>query len=117
VEATEAAEAEGCIGGAVCIRSIRMHQKSMEADGASSEYKVSEVVKAVRTCQNSLGQDGICLRLLLLHVGPNGDKFGGQAFMEHYIGLLMRTTVGIRNIQVFWWSITSNIIIKHCFDG
>jgi hypothetical protein len=27
-----------------------------------------------------------CLRLLLLHVGPNGDRFGGQAFMEHYSG-------------------------------
>jgi hypothetical protein len=74
-----------------CIGSIGMHRKSMEADGAggadgaSGEYKVSEVVKAVRTCQNSLGQDGTCLGLLLLHVGPNDDKFGGQAFMEHYI--------------------------------
>jgi hypothetical protein len=43
------------------------------ADGGGSEYKVSEVVKAVKTCQNSLGQDRTCLRLLLLHVGPNGD--------------------------------------------
>jgi hypothetical protein len=66
----------------------------MEADradgagGASSEYKVSEAVKAVRTCQNSLGQDGTCLGLLLLHVGPNGDRFGSQAFMEHYTGML-----------------------------
>jgi hypothetical protein len=38
-----------------CIRGIRMHQKSTEADradgadGASSEYKVSEAVKVVRT--------------------------------------------------------------------
>jgi hypothetical protein len=54
------------------------------ADRARGEYKVSEVVKAVRTCQNLLGQDGTCLGLLLLHVGPNGDGFGGQAFMEHY---------------------------------
>jgi hypothetical protein len=38
----------------------------------------------VRTCQNSLGQDVTCLGLLLLHVGPNGDGFGGQAFMEDY---------------------------------
>jgi hypothetical protein len=55
------------------------------ADGAGSEDKVSEVVKAVRTCQNSFGRNGTCLGLLLLLVGPNGDKFGGQAFMEHYI--------------------------------
>jgi hypothetical protein len=66
-----------------------MHQRqwnaleSMEVDradgpeGASSEYKVSEVVKAVRTCQNPLEQDGTCLGLLLLHVGHNGDRFGG----------------------------------------
>jgi hypothetical protein len=72
------------------VACIRMHRKSMEvdgadrADGASSKYKVSEAVKMVRTCQNSLGQDGTCLGLLLLHVGPNGDEFGGQAFMEHY---------------------------------
>jgi hypothetical protein len=53
-----------------------MHQKSMEADGAdgadgaSGEYKVSEVVKMVRTCQNLLGQNGTRLGLLLLLVGP-----------------------------------------------
>jgi hypothetical protein len=67
-----------------------MHWKSTEADRAdrvSSEYKVSEAVKTVRTCQNSLGQNGTCLGLLLLLVGPNGNGFGGQAFMEHYIGL------------------------------
>jgi hypothetical protein len=67
-----------------------MHQKSMEvdradrADRAGGKYKVSEVVKTVRTCQNSLGQNGTHLGLLLLHVGPNGDRFGGHAFMEHY---------------------------------
>jgi hypothetical protein len=38
----------------------------------------------VRTCQKLSGQDGTCLGLLLPHVGPNGDGFGGQAFMEHY---------------------------------
>jgi hypothetical protein len=27
---------------------------------------------------------GGCLGLLLLLVGPNSDRFGGQAFMEHY---------------------------------
>jgi hypothetical protein len=69
-----------------------MHRKSTEADGAdgadgaSGEYKVSEAVKTVRTCQNSLGQNGTHLGLLLLLVGPNGDRFGGQAFMEHYNG-------------------------------
>jgi hypothetical protein len=61
-----------------------MHRKCMEADGASSEDKVSEAVKMVRTCQNLLGQNGTRLGLLLLLVGPNGDGFGGQAFMEHY---------------------------------
>jgi hypothetical protein len=67
-----------------------MHRKSTEAgradgaDGAGGEYKVSEAVKMVRTCQNSLGQNGTRLGLLLLLVGPNGDGFGGQAFMEHY---------------------------------
>jgi hypothetical protein len=69
-----------------------MHRKSTEVDGADradragGEYKVSEVVKMVRTCQNSLGQNGTHLGLLLLLVGPNGDGFGGQAFMEHYTG-------------------------------
>jgi hypothetical protein len=56
---------------------------SKETDGCF----LTEAVKAVRTCQNSLGQDGTCLGLLLLHVGPNGDGFGGQAFMEHYNGI------------------------------
>jgi hypothetical protein len=64
------------------------------ADGASGEYRVLETVKVVRTCQNLLGQDGICLGLLLLHVGPNSDEFGGQAFMEHYT-----TTTTIRSDQ------------------
>jgi hypothetical protein len=67
-----------------------MHWKSTEVDGADradragSEYKVSEAVKTVRTFQNSLGRNGTRLGLLLLLVGPNGDGFGGQAFMEHY---------------------------------
>jgi hypothetical protein len=45
----DASEAAACIGG------IRMHWKSMEADGADGadgaggEYTVSEAVKAVRT--------------------------------------------------------------------
>jgi hypothetical protein len=67
-----------------------MYRKSTEADRAdradrdSGEYKVLEAVKMVRTCQNPLGQNGTHLGLLLLHVGPNGDGFGGQPFMEHY---------------------------------
>jgi hypothetical protein len=40
----------------------------------------------VRTCQSSLGQTGTRLGFLLLHVGPHGDGFRGQAFMEHYTG-------------------------------
>jgi hypothetical protein len=89
----EAVEAEGCFGGS------GMHRKSMEADradradGAGGEYKISEAVKMVRTCQNLFGQNGTCLGLLLLHVGPNGDGFGGQAFIEHYTG----DTGGIAN--------------------
>jgi hypothetical protein len=73
-----------------CIGSIGMHRKSTEADGADrddgagGEYKVSEAIKVVRTCQNLSEQNGTRLWLLLLHVGPNGDGFGGQAFMEHY---------------------------------
>jgi hypothetical protein len=60
-----------------------MCRKSTEADGAvgddgaGGEYKVSEAVKAVRSCQKLLGQDGTRLGILLLLVGPNGDGFGG----------------------------------------
>jgi hypothetical protein len=57
--------------------------RSDGADRAGGEYKVLEAVKVVRTCQNLSGQDGTCLGFLL-HIGPNGDRFGGQAFMEHY---------------------------------
>jgi hypothetical protein len=80
-----ASEASECIGRA---------DGADGADGGGGEYKVSEVVKAVRTCQNSLGQDGTCLGLLLLHVGPNGDKFGGQAFMEHYSIVVVTNLLG-----------------------
>jgi hypothetical protein len=65
-----------------------MHQRSTEVDGdgAGGEQSIntSEVIRAVRTCQNLSGRDGTCLGLLLLHVGPNGDGFGGQAFIKHY---------------------------------
>jgi hypothetical protein len=76
-EAAEMAEAVACIG------SIGVHRKSMEADGAdgaSGEYKVSEAIKAVRTRQNPLGQDGTCLGLLLLHVGPNSNIWGSGIY-------------------------------------
>jgi hypothetical protein len=72
---------------AACIGSIGMHWKCMEADGgdgAGGEYNVAEAVKVVRTYQNSLGQNGTHLGLLLLLVGPDSDGFGGHAFMEHY---------------------------------
>jgi hypothetical protein len=46
------------------------------------------VVRAVRTCQNSSGQNGTCLGLLLLHIRPNGDGFGGQAL--HCLPCLFR---------------------------
>jgi hypothetical protein len=53
----------------------------------------------VRTCQNSLGQDGTRLGLLLLLVGPNGDGFGGQAFMEHY------------TVYQPWWSLSHGLSV------
>jgi hypothetical protein len=93
-----------------------MHWKSMEADGAAradgadgdgSEYEVSEVVKTVRTCQNSLGQNGTHLGLLLLHVGPNGNRFGGQAFMEHYISL---RNAGSKKLRLSIWGSSSHTI-------
>jgi hypothetical protein len=59
-----------------------MHWKCMEADGADGAGS-QDSGKMVRTCQNSLRQNGTCLGLLLLLVGPNGDRFWGQAFMEH----------------------------------
>jgi hypothetical protein len=58
-----------------------------------------EVIKAVRICQNSLGQDNTHLGLFLLHLGPNGDRLGGQAYMEHYTGLLYQKDSKICLIQ------------------
>jgi hypothetical protein len=52
LQADEASEAEGC------IRGSSMHWRSTEADGAAradgarGEFKISEAVKVVRTCQN-----------------------------------------------------------------
>jgi hypothetical protein len=57
---------------------------SRDSRGGTLEVEVEVAVKTVRTCQNLLAQNGTCLGLLLLYVGPNGDGFGGQAFMEHY---------------------------------
>jgi hypothetical protein len=61
-----------------------MHQRSTEvdgadgADGAGGEQSIntSEVIRAVRPCQNLSRQDGTCPEFLLLHVGLNGDGFG-----------------------------------------
>jgi hypothetical protein len=95
----EAAKVEAVEVEAACIRGIGIYRKSTEVDrahradradgtdGTDGEYKVLEAGKIVRTCQSSLGQNGTYLGLLLLHVGPNGDRFGGQAFMEHYNAL------------------------------
>jgi hypothetical protein len=63
----------------------------MEADGAdgddggSGEYKVSEVVKMVRTCQSLSEQNCTHLGLLLLHTGPNGDGFHLWNITTHQI--------------------------------
>jgi hypothetical protein len=100
LQADEALEAEECAIGS------SMHWRSMEedgadgADGARGEYRMSEAVKVVRTCQNLLGQDGTGLGLLLLHVGPNGDRFGGQACMEHYIGVTREVNKVLELIDV-----------------
>jgi hypothetical protein len=58
-------------GAAACIGSIGMRRKCTEvdgADGATVNTHVLEAVKVVRTCQNSLGQNGTCLGSLLLLV-------------------------------------------------
>jgi hypothetical protein len=55
----------------------------------------------VRTCQSLLGQTGTRLGLLLLHVGSNGDGFGGQAFMEHYIGFVGSLSLWASDMS-FW---------------
>jgi hypothetical protein len=76
------------IGGGVSeVEGIGGAQRWMELTVLTENTKCwrqSKQSELVRTCQNLSGQDGTCLGLLLLHVGPNGDGFGGQAFMEHY---------------------------------
>jgi hypothetical protein len=62
-----------------------MHRKSMEADRADGHGEYTSVGGG-QSGQNSFELDGTRLGFLLLHVGPNNDKFGGQAFMEHYTG-------------------------------
>jgi hypothetical protein len=52
----------------------RQNLLEVEVNRVSTHWRQSEQSELVRTCQE----------LLLLHVGPNGDGFGGQAFMEHY---------------------------------
>jgi hypothetical protein len=62
LQADEASEVEGCVGGS------KMHQMSTEvdrsdgADGAGGEQSINtlEAIRAVRTCQNLSGQDGTC---------------------------------------------------------
>jgi hypothetical protein len=56
----------------------------MELMETAVNTKCQRRSKRSELCQNSLGQDGTRLGILLLLVGPNGDGFGGQAFMEHY---------------------------------
>jgi hypothetical protein len=64
-------EAAECIGGA-----WRQMEQTEGRAGGEQSINTLEVVRAVRTCQNLSGQDETCLGLLLLHVGPNGDRFG-----------------------------------------
>jgi hypothetical protein len=64
---------------------------------------VSEAVKTIRTCQNSLGQNGTRLGLLLLLVGPNGDGFGGQAFMEHYTTTTIHRISQLTSFCSWYW--------------
>jgi hypothetical protein len=68
----------------------------------------------VRTCQNSLGQNGTHLGLLLLHVGPNGNRFGGQALMEHYSAVVVTDLFGSvrERVKAF-----TRIECKFCIGG
>jgi hypothetical protein len=66
----EASEAEVCIGG----RGMHWRWRHWSVGGAQRWTELPELSEL----------DETCLGLLLLHVGPNGDRFGGQAFMEHY---------------------------------
>jgi hypothetical protein len=62
-----------------------MHWKHTEVDradradsGGEQSINTLEVVRVVGTYQNLSGQDGTCPELLVLHIGPNGDGFGGS---------------------------------------
>jgi hypothetical protein len=55
---------------------VAMEAEVEAADAETTErWRHRDPSKEHRSC---------CLWLLLLLVGPNGDGFGGQAFMEHY---------------------------------
>jgi hypothetical protein len=69
-----------------CIGSARRWTELME-------LAVKTKCRRWSNSQNLLGQNGTRLGLLLLLVGPNGDGFGGQAFMEHY-------TAAVQNRQI-----------------
>jgi hypothetical protein len=93
-KAAKVAEAEGCIGGG------GMHWKHWNAlevhrSGWSWRSRGEYIsVGGGQSGQNSFELDGTCLGLLMLHVGPNSDKFGGQAFMEHYTVSRLQSTRG-----------------------
>jgi hypothetical protein len=69
-----------------------MRRKSTEADGADGHGEYTSV-RGGQSGQNSFELDGTRLGFLLLHVGPNSDKFGGQAFMEHYSSIHQTTPI------------------------
>jgi hypothetical protein len=57
----------------------------LEAHGGGAS-EAAACIGGGQSGQNLSELDGTCLGLLLLHIGPNGDGFGGQALMEHYNG-------------------------------
>jgi hypothetical protein len=75
------------------------HWRHTEVDGARGA-QVLEAVRMVRTHPRQMEQSELIgkgwnlsgVASFLLHVGPSGDGFGGQAFIKYYtIGLLLAT--------------------------
>jgi hypothetical protein len=57
-------------------------------------------VRGGQSGQNLFELDGTRLGLLLLHVGPNSDEFGGQACMEHYTGPVSCTSSSVSSVSM-----------------
>jgi hypothetical protein len=73
-------------GGGMCQRHRNASEEHRGGRNWQSwqSWRWMQSVGGSQSSQNWLRQDGTCLGLLLLHVEPNGNRFGGQAFIEHY---------------------------------